>query len=365
MKKLFVLIIFFCPSFLVLADDWFYVELKLLSTGENQPQKELGTYGAEIPPAVNGSFKRKILINNETRKKKNEVDLKLYFRIEKDENEEEHLLLTSEAKPLIGKEEKRFRDILLKKGASNLVELFYDNETGTNIIAYFIVKTFNPYEEDLKKIKVVFKCKTTKLEKDKSEVIDIYELQAVGDESVNRKVITKIPVLEENFYDFNEEKVIIKDISSSETPVSIKAGESFSYKPPKKEIKKVKNKIDKRIPAVYQKIQDEKEKDDSSKEKSEKVSEEGSIENKKDIKKEVSFRWEEEEISYELKVLEVIKDKIKVNVKIEGRLYSKEKNEKIILNKVDEITTFVSGQINLFKIGDEERGFELSVQAVY
>lgn len=366
MRLKFSLILAFLLLFASLsrAEGWFYLEVKVMTTGENQPQREIGTFGAELPENGKGHLKKSVVIKNQTRNKSNEVDFALTFQPLRTESGAIHILFTSEATPKVGKSENRFRDLMFEGRSNHIVEIFNDIETGTHILISLSIKEKDIEKENIENIKVVFKCKVEKVKNKETEVIDTYDLQTVGENPVKRTLTQKVPVWVEG--DYGEVSTVgFKEIDSTNKPVYLKAGEGFSYTPPvnKKEKKEKKNAIkksDSRIPSKYQKEEENSEQPAEPKEG--KVEEEP----KQPPPPSGSLNWEKEEFSYEISLVEAKKGNIKSRIKMEGVLFDPVKKQLKPIETKEETKTFSNGEIATFTFqNSDEEGFILTVQALF
>ncbi len=350
------------------AEEWFEIEVKVITTGDNQPQREIGTFGAEVPEGGKGHLKRSVLIKNQTRNKTNEIDFEINFQPQKTASGVFHLLLTSEATPKVGKSENKFRDLLFEGRSNQIVEIFSDPETGTRLLISVAIREKEIQKEAIESLKAIFKCKVEKIKGKTKEVIDSYDLQAVGENPVKRTLTQKVPVLVEG--DSGEVATSgFKQIDSGNIPVHIKAGEGFSYTPPidkknkkpKEKQPSVRKKRDTRIPSKYQEdIENEVRPSESKEEEVKTETEQASS------LKSSSFNWEKEEFSYEISILEAYKGTIKTVVKMEGTLFDPELKQMKTLEKKEETKTFSNGEIATFFLqSTEEEGFVLTVQAYF
>lgn len=353
---------------LLKAEGWFYLEVRLITTGENQPQRELGTFGAEVPENGKGILQRSVGIKNQTRNKSNEVNFKITFQPQKTESGAVHILFTSEATPKVGKSENKFRDLMFNQRSNQIVEIYSDAETGTHLLVSLSIKEKEVEKEEIANIKVTFKCKVEKIKGKEKETIDTYDLQTVGENPVKRVLTQKVPIWVEG--DSGEVATTgFKEIDSGPNPVYLKAGEGFSYTPPvTKKMKKnrekksyVKGKKDSRIPLKYQQ-KDE----DISRQSLESKDEKSEEQPVPSPARSGSFNWEKEEFSYEISVLETEKGNIKSRIKMEGTLFDPFKKQLKPLASKEEIKTFSPGEIATFFLQEnDEEGFVLTIQAFY
>lgn len=353
--------IFLAFAFSLKAKEWFNLEVKVITTGENQVQREVGTFGAEIPQNGKGYLQRKVVIRNQTRNKSNEVNFKITFQPIKKESGALHIIFTSEATPKAGKPETKFRDLLFENRSNQLVEIYNDLETGTHLFISLSIEEKEVEKENLENIKVIFKCKVERVKNDTKEIIDSYDLQAIGENPVRRVLTQKVPVLVEG--DFGEVATTgFKEIDRENKPVYLKAGEGFSYTPPidkKKKAKerenKARKKIDSRIPVKYQKEEENK-----------KLEEETSIEKEKKPMPSASINWEKEEFSYEISLFEAAGGHIKSLIKLNGVLFDPIEKKLKPLQSKEETKTFSNGEIvTLPFLENEGDGFILTVQAFF
>jgi hypothetical protein len=349
------------------AEGWFYLEVKVITTGENQPQREIGTFAAEVPENGKGNLQRSVVIKNQTRNKSNEVDFKITFQPQKTESGAIHILFTSEATPKVGKSENKFRDLMFNQRSNQIVEIYSDTETGTHILISLSINEKEVEKENIENIKVAFKCKVEKIKGNEKEVIDTYDLQTVGENPVKRVLTQKVPVWVEG--DSGEISATgFKKIDSGNKPVYLKAGEGFTYTPPISKKAKTnsekksaaKKKIDSRIPSKYQKQEETSETPTETKEeKSEETP-------KPPPSPSGSFNWEKEEFSYEISVLEASKGNIKSKIKMEGVLFDPVQKQLKPLQSKEETKTFSNGEIvTLVLQREDQEGFILTIQAYF
>jgi len=72
-RVVFVVILVFVSLF-AFCEEWYELEVKIITTGNNQLQKEIGSFGAEIPNRGKGTLKRAVVITNKTKNKFNEIE---------------------------------------------------------------------------------------------------------------------------------------------------------------------------------------------------------------------------------------------------------------------------------------------------
>lgn len=346
-KVIFFVLLSFCFPLYFLCEEWYELEVKILTTGENQPQKEVGFFGGEIPANGKGVLKRKLVVKNHTRGKENEIDFFVTFEPSSDESGNLHLLVTSSSKPKVGKEDNRFRDLKFVNPTSQIVEVYSDMETKTHLLLAISIKSKDIEKENLKDLKVTFKCKSTKTFEKATEEIDSYDLYTIGDEAAERRVTKNMPVVVKG--DYGEVPLSkFKEIDSSKDTAQIKAGEGFTYTPSKKEKKRIKK--DSRLPSSYFEKK-EKEKD---------------IPIKKNEEEATSVDYKKEDFYYSIKVIEVNKGKIKVVVSLSGTLFDPKNQDMKILTPKEETKIFSSGEIGDFTLYDEDgNGYLLKIQPLF
>ncbi|MCX7829768.1 MAG: hypothetical protein N2445_01715 [Acidobacteria bacterium] len=355
---------------LLRAQVWYYLEVKIITTGENQPQREIGTFGAELPENGKGHLQRSVVIKNQTRNKSNEVDFKITFQPQKTENGVKHIIFVSDVTPKVGKKENKFRDLIFDGRSNQMVEIFNDVETGTHLLVSLSITEKEIEKENIENIKVTFKCRVERIKLKEKEVIDTYDLQTVGGNPVKRTLTQKVPVWVEG--DFGEISTTgFKEIDASNKPVYLKAGEGVTYTPPitkkdrknkdKQETKK--KKIDSRIPSKYQK---EEENENTSGIKGENTEEKQQEKVEPPPPQNASINWEKEEFSYEISLLEASNGTIKSLIKMEGVLFDQAQRKLKPLQKKEETKTFSNGEIASFFLQEnDEEGFILNVQAYF
>ncbi len=341
-------------SLFAFCEEWYELEVKIITTGNNQQQKEIGSFGAEIPNKGKGTLKRVVTITNKTKNKSNEIEFETSLEPQRDDKGFLHLVVTSKAKPKIGNEDNRFRDLRYDNPTNQIVEIFSDQETGTHLLLAISVKPKEENLENIKDLKVNFRCKVEKSFKNTSEQVDSYDLQSVGDDAVERKLTKSVPVWVKG--DYGEVAVSgFKEIDSSKTPVKIKAGEGFSYSPPKKDAKLLKKKVkkDSRIPIIYQEGDTSKEDKNKQEEKLDSV--------KKDEPE--SIDWENEEFNYSIKVVEAKKGQIRIVISLSGNLYDPDTKTLKTLQPKEEEKLLSTGEIATATIFNEEKdGYTLTIQ---
>ncbi len=351
-RVVFVVILVFVSLF-AFCEEWYELEVKIITTGNNQLQKEIGSFGAEIPNRGKGTLKRAVVITNKTKNKFNEIEFETTLEPQRDDKGFLHLVVTSKAKPKIGNEDNRFRDLKYDNPTNQIVEIFSDQETGTHILLAISVKPKEETFENIRDLKVNFRCRVEKSFKNTIEQVDSYDLQCVGDDAVERKLTKSVPVWVKGEY--GEMAVTgFKEIDSSKTPVQIKAGEGFSYTPPKKDSKSTKKaKKDSRIPIIYQE-------GDSSKEEKNKPGEKLDVAKKDEPE---SIDWENEEFHYSIKVVEAKKGQIRIVISLNGNLYDPDTKTLKTLQPKEEEKLLSSGEIMTVNIFNEENdGYTLTIQ---
>lgn len=361
---------FFCfiAPFLFLAPplfaaEWFDIEVKVITTGENQPQREIGVFGAEVPLGGKGYMERSVSINNQTRDKKNQFDFKISMKPERLENGRLHIILTSEVTPALGKEESRFRDLRYDNPTSQIVEIFSDPVTGTRLLIALSIAPKEIKKELIPELKVVFRTNVEKIHGGVKEAVDSYDLQSIGETPVGRTLTQSVPIWVEG--DTGEATIEgLREIDSSSAPVTLKAGEGFTYSLPKelkkereKTAKKQRKKADNRLPAVYQNVkQEEKEEPAPSQEA---PPEPGA----KPKTLSGSYDWKKESFNFEIVSEPELGGAISCAIKMEGSLYDKEKKMLEELPPKEETRTFSNGELAVFSIlNPEGDGYVLTLQ---
>jgi hypothetical protein len=355
LKRVAFAVILVFVSLFAFCEEWYELEVKIITTGNNQQQKEIGSFGAEIPNKGKGTLKRVVTITNKTKNKSNEIEFETSLEPQRDDRGFLHLVVTSKAKPKIGNEDNRFRDLRYDNPTNQIVEIFSDQETGTHLLLAISVKPKEETLENIKDLKVNFRCRVEKSFKNTSEQVDFYDLQSIGDSAVERKLTKSVPVWVKGEY--GEVAVSgFTEIDSSKTPVQIKAGEGFSYTPPKKDAKLLKKKVkkDSRIPIIYQAGESSKQ---EVHQKDEKVDE---IKKKEESQ---SIDWEKEEFNYSIKVIEAKKGQIKIVISLSGNLYDPDTKTLKTLQPKEEEKLLSTGEIATATIFNEEKdGYTLTIQ---
>ena len=369
-RLLFPFLLLFLMPFPLWAEEWFDLEVKVLTTGENQAQKDIAAFGAELPSGGKGNLDKSVTIKNQTRKKVNDIDFKITFTPQRAESGELHVIFTSEATPRIGKIETRFRDLRFDNPGDQIVGIFADPETGTHLLIAVSIKAKETAAEIVKELKVVFKCKVEKIAGGTKELIDSYDLQSVAGAPVKRTLTQQVPVWVEG--DQGEVAATgFKEVGASSEPVYLKAGEGFTYTPSKKtqkELKKGKKKadakmkkLDTRLPASAQKEEDKLEEEST---KPVPKPEPPLEETKPPISG--SYNWEKEEITYEILNIEAVKGSIKSTVKLTGVLYDPAAKLIEPLEPKEESHIFANGEMAAFSLVDPSgTGYILTIQPFF
>jgi hypothetical protein len=369
-RALFLILTFLLVSLPLAAEEWFEVEIRIMTTGENQSQREVGVFGAEIPLSGKGYLEKSLAINNATRGKSNEVDFKISMKPERGEKNELHLIFTSTATPRNGKVENRFRDLRYDNPANQIVEIFSDPDTGTHILVALTLKTKEIKKEMTSDLRVLLKSRLEKVGENGKELIDSFELQSVGDTPVSRSMTHSVPVWVPGAAT-GEPKVLapgLKDLDSATAPMAVKAGEGFTYTPKSSKksdaVEKKKKKKDSRIPAMYQ--QDKEEGGEEQAEKPEAKAEVPVPAEKPPENAVGSYNWEKEDFSFEVKCEAEAGATVKAIISMKGSLYDQQVKTLKLFDTKEEAHTFSNGEMATFSLLDDAgTGYILTIQAVF
>jgi len=353
----------------LLAEEWFDIEIRVMTTGENQPQREIGLFGAELPLSGKGYLEKSLSVSNMTRKKSNSVDFKLSMKPERGQQGELHLIFTSEATPEKGKPESRFRDLLFEKPSGQIVEIFNDPETGTHLLISLVLKTKEIKKELTSDLRVVLKSRVEKFSPAGKEKIDSFDLQSVGSSPVGRTLTHSVPV-----WVPGETGQIrldnLRDLDTATSTVVVKPGEGFSYTPEvsKKEAKekaKEKKKKDSRIPTMYQ---PENKDEEAAAGKPSAPVEEAAMPKAAPEPKEPSgsYNWEKEDFRFDVSCEAEPGGTVKATITMNGSLFDQDRKVLNVLKEKEESHSFSNGEIAVFTLSDDAgSGYNLTIQAQF
>jgi hypothetical protein len=361
---LFLAVLCFLSATPLFAEEWFDIEIRIMTTGENQPQREIGIFGAELPLTGKGYLERSVVINNASRNKSNEIDFKISMKPERGEQGELHLIFTSRATPKTGKEENRFRDLVYDRPSGQIVEIFADPETGTHLLIALTLKTKEIKKELTADLRVLFKSRIEKLTPAGKELVDSFDLHSVGDAPVGRSLTHSVPVWVPGEAAGEVKIEGLKDLDTATSKVTVDPGEGFTYTPKvsKSEAaakEKKKKKIDSRIPTMYQQEKDESgEKAPEPAEKKE--------EPQKAVESPGSYDWEKEQFGFEIRSEAEVGGSITATIKLTGSLYNQQTKTLDLLKAKEETRSFSNGDIATFTLADDAgSGYLLTIQAQF
>ncbi|HNQ78071.1 MAG TPA: hypothetical protein PK747_06395 [Acidobacteriota bacterium] len=357
----------------VLADEWFDIEMRVMTTGENQPQREIGVFGAELPLSGKGYLERSLTVRNMSRNTSNVVDFKLTMKPERGRQGELHLIFTSDATPKTGKPESRFRDLVFDKPGGQIVEIFSDPQTGTRLIISLLLKPKEIKEELTANLKVLWKSRVEKVSRTGKEQIDSFDLRSVGSAPVGRTLTHSVPVWVPG--EGGELKVEgLKDLDKATTIVTVKAGEGFTYTPEtskkearKKEKEEKKRKKDSRLPAFLQ--QEEKEAPEEVQASETPPPDAGVVKSTEEPQRGEppgSYNWEKEDFSFDVVSEAEPGGTVKATVRMNGSIFDQEKKTLVVLPEKTETRSFSNGEIAVLHTSDEAgEGYSLTLQAQF
>ncbi len=374
-KALLILAVLILPATMpVLAEEWFDIEMRIMTTGENQTQREIGVFGAELPLSGKGYLERSLTVRNMSRDTSNVVDFKLTMKPERGQQGELHLIFTSEATPKTGKPESRFRDLVFDKPGGQLVEIFNDPQTGTRLIISLMLKPKEIKEELTANLRVLWKSRVEKVSKAGREQIDSFDLRSVGSTPVGRTLTHSVPVwVPGEGGDLKVEG--LKDLDKATSTVTVKAGEGFSYTPEvsKKEVRKKereekKKKKDSRLPTFLQ--HDEKQDAEGTPPADTVPAETKSVKQEEEAAQRAeptgSYDWEKEDFSFDITSEAEPGGTVKASVRMNGSLFDLDKKTPVVLPEKAESHSFANGEIKVFTISDEAgAGYSLTLQAQF
>lgn len=362
------------------AEEWFDIEIRVMTTGENQPQREIGIFGAELPLSGKGYLEKSLTVRNLTRNRSNDVEFKISMKPERGTRGELHLIFTSDATPRIGKPESRFRDLLFDKPSGQIVEIFADPETGTRLLVALMLTTKEIKEELTADLRVVLKSRVERVSPSGREEIDSFDLQSVGRAPAGRTLTHSVPVWVPGEQAGDIKLEGLKDLDTATSTVTVKAGEGFTYTPEvskketrKKEREEKKRKKDNRIPTIYQPDK-EKEEDPGETEKAPPAPEQAASEKtapssdagQKRVEPSGSYNWEKENFTFEVSCEAEQGGTVRATVKMNGSIYDPETKAISILQEKEEAHAFANGEIKTFTLSDEAgAGYVLTIQAQF
>lgn len=212
MRYFFFLILSVILLFPSLADDnkadlkpFVHIECTLLISGVELGTKQIASYSAELPIDRTGFLKRDLEITNPKLKKTTGLNLSVQITPMKDEEGVLHLLVKSSILPEgTEKSEDRFRDIEFKHEGEQIMNVFFDKNTSTNLNITFSAKI----KENItitSQLDYIFHVKIQRWEGDIHTDADVVDLRSSGGKMVSRTLTIKVPVLKEG----KEEKALV------------------------------------------------------------------------------------------------------------------------------------------------------------
>ncbi|MGC8723748.1 MAG: hypothetical protein ACP5VF_07725 [Acidobacteriota bacterium] len=110
------------------------VTFRLLTTGSHQTTQTIGTFSSTLPLGKAGQLDRLMTITNQTRDVSTSLALKLSLTPVLDESGQLHCVILSDVSPQGGNPTTRAKDIVFATPGEQLMELFADPRTGTQVV---------------------------------------------------------------------------------------------------------------------------------------------------------------------------------------------------------------------------------------
>ncbi len=110
------------------------VTFRLLTTGSHQTTQTIGTFSSSLPLGKAGQLDRLLTITNQTRDVSTSLTLKLSLTPVLDDTGRLHCVILSDVSPQGGSPTTRAKDVTFTTPGEQLMELFADPRTGTQIV---------------------------------------------------------------------------------------------------------------------------------------------------------------------------------------------------------------------------------------
>lgn len=207
------------------------VTLRLITTGDRQPLKEVGSFTSTLPLGKAGGLHRTLTVTNETRQASTSLELQLTVTPTLDDGGLLHCVVLSDVTPPGAQAVSRAKDMIFTHPGQQLMELFADPATGTHVsvavaasLAAHLSRPASPLPPILFFVKVEQMCGAQRDE------LENLQLQSLDGKPVSHDYSRRSPRWVEGAPSGEEEQPLDKLPSldfSKGTPV-VKAGEGFS-----------------------------------------------------------------------------------------------------------------------------------------
>ncbi len=226
------------------------INLKLLTTGEGQPVKEAGAFGASLPLGRPGRLERALDIENATRGKKTTVALRVAATPSRDDSGVLHCFILSEATPAGGCVDSRAKDFVFSHPGEQIMEIFADPATGVRLVLAVSASIVASPKGPAQWPPIMFGVKVEQWAGANRSEIESLQLQSLDGKDVSHDYSRKVP----RWVEGRKGDIVLDDLpvldTSKGTP-AVAAGQGFTIniKPEKDEGKKKHQKKDDRFPS--------------------------------------------------------------------------------------------------------------------
>ncbi len=226
------------------------INLKLLTTGEGQPVREAGSFGASLPLGRPGRLERALDIDNATRGKKTTVALRIAATPSRDDAGVLHCFILSEATPAGENVDSRAKDFAFSHPGEQIMEIFADPATGVRVVLAVSAAIVASPKGPAQWPPIMFGVKVEQWAGANRSEIESLQLQSLDGKEVSHDYSRKVP----RWVEGRKGDIVLDDLpvldTSKGTP-TVEAGQGFTInvKPEKDDGKKKHMKKDARLPS--------------------------------------------------------------------------------------------------------------------
>lgn len=211
------------------------VTLRLITTGDRQPLKEVGSFTSSLPLGKAGGLHRTLTVTNETRQASTSIELQLTVTPTLDDGGLLHCVVLSDVTPPGAPAVSRAKDMTFTHPGQQLMELFADPATGTHVsVAVGASLAAHPGRPAASLPPILFFVRVEQMCGAQRDELENLQLQSLDGKPVSHDYSRRSPRWVEGAPREDEEQPLDKLPSldfSKGTPV-VKAGEGFSIPVP-------------------------------------------------------------------------------------------------------------------------------------
>ncbi len=203
------------------------VNLKLLTTGDKQPVREVGAFGASLPLGKPGRLERMLEIADATGGLKRRVTLRLAVTPSRDEAGVLHCFALSEAAPEGAASDSRAKDLAFPHAGDQVMEVFADAATGVRVILSLSASLVADPQGPAQWPAILFGVRVEQWAGAQRGEIEALQLQSLDGKTVSHDYSRKVPkIVEGKTGDVVLDDVPVLDLKQDKP--TVQAGQSFS-----------------------------------------------------------------------------------------------------------------------------------------